>query len=380
MAVTVLKNQSCSGTNIRSFFWKLYTYFAAGGALNSMWPVVGVSDAGHFVDETTLVQGDYFRIQGLSGWADGSRQEFLFGYRTSTGAIGGYTNLAAGNHCIGAPIAGASDGSSPGWVSATQTYSAPVASGLPAFPGAMNPGSFHLWADANSIMILADNGSDGSWTDFGCYLGKLGALDTLAKPWMLSWINGNAYVEGGNWSSNFATCLKCLAVDESSCQWAHITPTSSVNLTQITAKDNKIIGYPTLLVKERGITQKIVGYMLLQAKRGTTTSTGLSYNTVFNSTRNIFIQDFILPWETVPSSGVLRSTPTSKTVIISSGATTGSSDADADWIDCDIYSIVPSSGAEQYVYSHTVNVDGSVTLTLASAAAEDITFTIWTFL
>lgn len=380
MAITVLKNQSCSGTHYRSFFWKLYTYFAAGGALNSMWPVVGVNDASHFVDETTLVQGDYFRIQGLSGWADGSRQEFLFGYRTSTGAIGGYASLATGNHCVGAPIAGASDGSSPGWSEVTQTYAAPAASGMNAFTMPLNPAAFHIWADANSIMLLGDDGSNGSWADFGFYLGKLGALDTLSKPWMLAWINANSYLENGSWVGTSGTYVKCLAVDELSCPLACVTPASSDKLTQISAKDNKIIGLPTILVKERGITQKIVGYMLLQAKRGTTTSTGLSYNTVFNSTKNIFIQDFILPWESSPSSGYIRHEPTSKTIVIASGDTTGSSAADTDWIGATIFSIVPQSGAEQYAYGHSVGLDGSVTIEIATAAAEDITFVVWTYL
>ncbi|RLE65080.1 MAG: hypothetical protein DRJ47_06190 [Thermoprotei archaeon] len=63
-------------------------------------------------------------------------------------------------------------------------------------------------------------------------------------------------------------------------------------------------------------------------------------------------------------------------VTVSASATSGSSSADSDLVGGEILGYYPTGNQDQLVDSVVLNADGSVTVTLASAATADNTFKV----
>lgn len=72
--------------------------------------------------------------------------------------------------------------------------------------------------------------------------------------------------------------------------------------------------------------------------------------------------------------------PSCKTITVALGASSGSTDADPDWVGATIQSYVPVSGNDQPVASIAVAGDGAVTLTTAAVETAEAVFRVCTWL
>jgi len=63
-------------------------------------------------------------------------------------------------------------------------------------------------------------------------------------------------------------------------------------------------------------------------------------------------------------------------VTVATGATSGSSAADSDLVNGEIFGFMPAGNQDQFVDNVVLNADGSVTVTLAAAATADNVFKI----
>jgi len=63
-------------------------------------------------------------------------------------------------------------------------------------------------------------------------------------------------------------------------------------------------------------------------------------------------------------------------VTVAAGNTSGSSAADSDLVDGEIFGVYPTGNQDQFIDNVQLNADGSVTITLAAAATDDNTFKV----
>lgn len=63
-------------------------------------------------------------------------------------------------------------------------------------------------------------------------------------------------------------------------------------------------------------------------------------------------------------------------VTVAAGDTSGSSAADSDLVNGEIFGVYPTGNQDQFVDNVVLNADGSITITLASAATADNTFKV----
>ena len=99
-------------------------------------------------------------------------------------------------------------------------------------------------------------------------------------------------------------------------------------------------------------------------------------NQVVHGSRDIL--DATIPQAKLDTTGITKTKLGYKSVsvTVAAGDTSGSSSADSDLVDGEILGYYPTGNQDQLVDSVVLNADGSVTITLASAATADNTFKV----
>jgi hypothetical protein len=291
MAVTVSKNNTTlAGNNYRAFLFRLFELFSVGGAFYDQWRVVGSS--GTWTSEGSAANGDWFRVQCQTAWADATKQEVLFGYRTSNGAVAGYAGGLTGINFVAAPKGN--------WNAGTLVYDS-VNTGIMVLVVNASPTTFHAWADDENFLILSDNLGAGNWianNSIGIFCGKLTACDSLAKPWACLLSNAGPQVDVTNtgFSHTTITSMKALRTDEVACEFCHVISSTHTDNAQIySAKDGLYRGFPLLQVKERVVSGATVGDLPSWIRRINKNIAGTGV-AVINGSANVCVGGLVLPW------------------------------------------------------------------------------------
>ena len=304
-------NTLSGGTSYRSFLKGLYDLFKVGGALASKWAVVpgaggqwAVGGDNTWNTEANATTGSWFRVRCTTAWSNGFYQEFLLGYTSAAAALAQTTftaSGAAGIHVIASAYGSNTwSGSQGTWIyTAPYSQGGTTPTGVPVvFNTTMATTTYHVWAENEAVLVMADNGAGAYSAGWGLYCGKLIQGDSVATTHFFGQtVTPGVISNSTGWTVTSTAGIRVLNSTENGYNqgfvedWTAITDLVSFQ----TPKDARPWGLPILFV--RAVTaNRVVGYWGMNALRCSTAITALNQLTAVGSNTKCMVRGLMLPW------------------------------------------------------------------------------------